>query len=35
MIPIAARWAVFPVVAAPGLIDQRIEGFAAALAARD
>jgi hypothetical protein len=35
MIPIAARWDVFPVMAAQGLINQRIDRFAAALAARD
>ena len=32
LIPIAARWAVFPMVAAPRLIYQRIDTFAAALA---
>jgi GGDEF domain-containing protein len=34
LIPIGARWAVFPMMAAPGLIYQRIDPFAA-LATRD
>jgi diguanylate cyclase (GGDEF)-like protein len=35
MIPIAARWTVLPTVAAPRLIYQRIDTFAAELAARE
>lgn len=35
LIPIGARWAVFPMMAAPRLIYKRIDTFAAVLAARE
>ncbi len=35
MIPIAARWAVFPMMAAPRLLYKRIDTFSAVLVGRD